>query len=311
MAAMAACMFPMVSCQGDDPAGVEEPYITVDNERLEASYEGQVFEVQVESNCSWTIAKTDAEGTAIDWVKCDMATGTGNVTLGIRVYPNGTAEGRSATVTLNQGDARAFIDIVQEANPDPDAGKPDVPDTPDTPDNPDNPQPPTEELVLSFDFTSAPQPGWPTQDKATRIHVDGGTKCTYNLNGENYEFICADCDGAASLDVFWATTSKLYMASQWRYFGLPAIEGKKLVKISCECLYYTASVQPKMGVVKAILGLKVNPEGSDFVTGGDIQTWTTDETWYDFNLADTEENTVYYIYCEAKGGWTTLELTYE
>ena len=101
------------------------------------------------------------------------------------------------------------------------------------------------------------------------------------------------------------------MASQWRYFGLPAIDGLKLTKVSVECEYYTASVQPKMGIVKSILDLKVNPEEGDIVGGGEIQTWETDKEWYTYDLTDTEENTVYYIYCEAKGGWKTLELTYE
>ena len=316
LAAIAACAFSFASCRDNGPADLEDPFIDVQPDRLEASFEGQIFEVEVESNCSWVIAKTDAEGTAVDWVKCDMSTGEGNQTLKIRVYPNETTAERRATVTLAKDETKAFIDITQGANPDPDAGKPDEPENPENPENPDQPLPPgggegDEKVFLSFDFTGDPQPGWPTQDKATRIHVDGGTTCTYTLDGEDYQFICADCDGAATLDVFWATTGKLYMSSQWRYFGLPVIEGKRLVKISCECLYYTASIQPKMGVVKRILGLKENPTEDDIVPGGEIQTWDVDETWYTFNLSETEGDTVYFIYCEAKGGWTTLELTYE
>ena len=482
IAAITACLLPLVSCQEKPQTVVEDPFIIVDEDKLEVPFDGQIFEVKVESNCTWTIAKTGAEGNAIDWVKCNMAKGNGNMALKVRVYRNGTDQERHSTITLAQNDVKAFIDVIQAANPNPDEEEPDDPDPvfpvnndeislffdfaiaplpgwPTTSVRPnvggstecvypldgkdytficadsngasslytfwadskkvflssqycyfglpaiegykltsitldsffykaaDQPKigvvkrilgnatdPADEDFVpggeiitwevdktqynytltdtepntvyylysevrggftglnliytkdeeegapenrtILFDFTGAPMEGWPLPDKSTRPHVDGGTPCVYNLYGEDFTFILADCDNASSLDVFWTNrgegkTNCIYMSSQWRYFGLPAIEGLKLTKISCECEYYTASIQPKMGVVKNILGYMIDPEGDDFVEGGEIQTWETDKVWYDYTLDNTAENTVYYIYCEAKGGWKTLELTYE
>ncbi len=300
--AFVTCFLPMLSCQENNVTPpTEEPYINIEGAtKLEAPYDGKIFDVQVKSNCNWTIAKTDAEGTAIDWVKCDASTGKGDMTLRVRVYPNGTADPRNATVTLSQGDTKAFIDVTQEANPNPE--KPEDPNPPVIPSD--------EEISLFFDFTVEPQPGWPTQDKSTRIHVNGGTPCTYTLDGKDYIFICADCDDASTLDVYWATTGKLHLASQWRYLGLPAIEGYKLTSIVADCIFYTASIQPKIGIVDKILGFKVNPGEEDIVKGGEIVTWENDGEKYEYYLSDTEENTVYYLYAEAKGGVTGLNLVY-
>ena len=124
-------------CNKGPEVVVEDPYITVTPDHVEAAYEGQIFDIQVESNCAWTISKTDAEGTAIDWVKCDRATGKGNAAFRVRVYKNNTVEERRATVTLAYEGAKAFIDVVQALNPDPD--KPDIPDIPDPPTPPTPP----------------------------------------------------------------------------------------------------------------------------------------------------------------------------
>lgn len=306
LAALVACILPVVSCQQkNDPTSSEDFFISiVSGDKIEASYEGDVYDVKVESNCSWTVAKTDEEGTAVDWVKCDASTGKGNMTLKVRVYKNETASSRSATVTLAQGDTKAFIDITQEANPNPE----------EKPDDPTPPTPPAgDDLSLFFDFTGAPQSGWPTAKGST--HVDGGTSCVYTLDGEDYTFILADCNGASALDVFWTNraegkTNCIYMASQWRYFGLPAIEGMRLKKVICDAEFYTASVQPKIGIVKGILDLKVDPSDADIVPGGEILTWETDREQYEYNLPETYSNTVYYLYCEAKGGFNGLTLIY-
>ncbi len=177
IAAFAACILPVISCQEKNgPVSSEDPYINiVSGGKIEASYEEKVFEVKVESNCAWTIAKTDEEGTAVDWVKCAGSTGKGNMTLEVKVFENKTANPRSATVTLAQGDVKAFIDITQAANPNPE----------EKPDDPNPPTPPAgDDLSLFFDFTGAPLDGWPTAKGST--HVEGGTQCIYPLDGTDY-----------------------------------------------------------------------------------------------------------------------------
>lgn len=306
IAAFAACILPVISCQEKNgPVSSEDPYINiVSGGKIEASYEEKVFEVKVESNCAWTIAKTDEEGTAVDWVKCAGSTGKGNMTLEVKVFENKTANPRSATVTLAQGDVKAFIDITQAANPNPE----------EKPEDPNPPTPPAgDDLSLFFDFTGAPLDGWPTAKGST--HVEGGTQCIYPLDGTDYTFILADCNGASALDVFWTNRAEgkancLYMASQWRYFGLPAIEGYRLSKVVVNCEFYTASIQPRMGIVKSILDLKVDPSEGDIVPGGDIITWENDGEQYEYALPETYSNTVYYLYAEAKGGFTGLNLVY-
>lgn len=173
------------------------------------------------------------------------------------------------------------------------------------------------EVTVTFDFSIVPQlEGWPV---AKGTHVDGGTPAVYPVDGTDYTFILADCDGAKSLDVFWAGTSSsrthsvLFMASGLRYFGFPVLEGYKLTKVDCTCFRYSAGTEPVMGIVTDIVGdSKVNPyDGNhdeyivhDLVGLGINGNVTT------FNLSGTEAGTRYYMYCKAKGGFTSLTLTY-
>ena len=290
---------------------VADPVITVATETVQASWEGQIFEIPVESNCSWNISKTDADGATIKWVKCDMAGGSGNLTLRVRVYRNGTADERRATVTLFHGDIKAFIDVKQEGNPDPD--KPDEPDTPPTP--PDPPTPPTGDVVnLTFDFTIDPLDGWPTA--GGYAHVDGGIECIYPLGGYNYTFILADCNGASQSTVYWVpakddASPRLSLTNQYRYLGLPALEGYKLTQVVCHNLAL-ASNTPKIGITKVITESARHPTESEYVSGGELQTWdAAGGGTYTYDLTDTEVNTVYYIYTYVKAALGSIDLKYE
>ena len=289
---------------------VEDPYITVTPDHVEAAYEGQIFDIQVESNCAWTISKTDAEGTAIDWVKCDRATGKGNVAFRVRVYKNNTAEERRATVTLAYEGAKAFIDVVQALNPDPDK-----PDTPDIPDPPTPPTPPSGDVVeLTFDFTIDPLEGWPTASGYE--HVDGGKKCIYPLNGYDYTFILADCNGASQSTLYWApakdgSSPKFSLTNQYRYLGLPALEGYKLTEVVCHNIaMYTNT--PKIGITDFITESARHPAADEFVAGGSPQEWNpAGGGTYTYKLTESELNTVYYIYTYVKGALASIDLKYE
>ena len=297
-------------CNKGPEVVVEDPYITVTPDHVEAAYEGQIFDIQVESNCAWTISKTDAEGTAIDWVKCDRATGKGNAAFRVRVYKNNTAEERRATVTLAYEGAKAFIDVVQALNPDPD--KPDIPDIPDPP---TPPTPPTGDVVeLSFDFTIDPLEGWPTASGYE--HVDGGKKCIYPLNGYDYTFILADCDGASQSTLYWVPAKdgdspKFSLTNQYRYLGLPSLEGYRLTKVVCHnASLYTNT--PKIGITSIITEKARHPSAEEFVAGGEPQEWdSAGGGTYTYTLTETDLNTVYYIYTYVKGALASIDLTYE
>ncbi len=216
----------------------------------------------------------------------------------------------SATSICGKIDYRFFIDdiliVVSDGSDDPE-------DDPVTPPSGDN-------LVLSFDFSIDPLDGWPTA--ANYEHKDGGIECVYPLDGTNYTFILADCDGASKAQMFWATTdpgNRLAFGAQYRYLGFPAIDGYKLTKVSCESILLNASssaISPKMAITNKIAASAsdakaINDESDDIVPGGEFQTWIAGGGGsYTYNLSETESNTVYYMYALVKGAISSLELTY-
>lgn len=177
------------------------------------------------------------------------------------------------------------------------------------------------EISLTFDFSVLPQiEGWPTAKTGTGSdpHKDGGNPHVYPLDGADYTFILADCDGASTQDVFWAGStasrphSVLFLASQYRYFGFPSLADYKLVQVKCENFRYSKSTAPQMGIVNSILGNKVNPydgEHEDVIVH-DLQTWGENGEIQTYDLEGTEKDTVYYLYSKAAGGIISLTLTY-
>ena len=249
--AVSALGFLAAGCEKDPKnEGKEDQFINVSPDKIEAGFEEKVTEITVESNCSWTISKTDSEGTAVDWVKCDKTTGKDNTTFNVKVFKNETASARRATVTLASGDAKAFIDVTLEANPDPD--KPDDPVIPDDPQPGSDPEPYGDVVKLTFDFTQAPFDGWPT---AARNPADEGNKleCVYPLGGRDYTFVLADCGQASASQMFWAVdgTPRLAFGAQYRYLGLPVIDGYILCAVSCTSVLLnaaSASFAPKIAI---------------------------------------------------------------
>ena len=165
-----------------------------------------------------------------------------------------------------------------------------------------------ETMTLDFDFTVTPFTGWPTADKYA--HVDGGVSCVYPLNGTNYTFVLADCDGASSARVYWGD-KKLLIASLYRYLGLPAVPGYKLVEVACTNV--SGNKTAVFQIVKSITSSAVHPAASEIVDGGGSQTWSQNAgAVYTYSLRNTDANTMYYLYCRATGGSVShLSLTYE
>lgn len=164
---------------------------------------------------------------------------------------------------------------------------------------------------LTFDFSSKTAlPGWPTTDK--RTHVDGGITCTYPLGGVDYVFTLADCLGADSDRVYWHSSGYIILAAQYRYFGMPALEGYKLTKVVAT--HATTAKERMVGIAKQIEATAVHPDaagGHGYVVGGEPQNFNEQYHDYTFNLEETEAGKVYYIYQKTSGsGISKLVLTY-
>ena len=306
-AASFAALFLAAGCQekpADETVTPEDSFINVTPGKIEASWEEGVYDIAVESNCSWTISKTDSEGAPVDWVQCDITSGKDNKSFQILVQENKYAE-RSATVVLTCGEVKAFIDVVQESNPTPVVPKPEV-----------------KLYEYYFEFAGA-NLDWPVQNDgwAGRENVDSGLaidlgtetdnaenlrrKCQlkYVLDGVDYYFTFADPHGA--------TAHQIYMVPEgvhcggYRYFGLPAIEGKKLVKVVMvqAASQKDASYERLVGVTSWVYTVEdTQALNIKWVDGGEPQKQNDNMGTYTYDLNETSGNTVYYISHPVKAG---------
>lgn len=174
-----------------------------------------------------------------------------------------------------------------------------------------------EKKALHFDFTGTPQEGWPTKDKWKDIAngdpnpCPGDSTCVYNLDGELYNFILTDCGNATQARVCWDTgKGGLIWYAGWRYVGLPAIEGFKLIKVTGK-LCLSSNSKRKGGVTTGVVADNTTGK-NEFVSGGEEIAWATKDTEYTYNLEGTAANTVYYLCCTATSmGTYYLDLVYE
>jgi len=160
-------------------------------------------------------------------------------------------------------------------------------------------------VKLSFDFSGPALEGWPVADKYG--HVDGGITCTYRLDGVDYDFILADCNGASSARTYWHSKGYVIFASYYRYLGLPALEGYRLAEV--ECVHATSTKAGRMaGVAEGIVGQK---DEVPYVEGGTPVEFAEQGAVYRFDLSGTSAGKVYYLYCSALGlGVSKIDLTY-
>ena len=301
-----AALFLVAGCQEkpqtQTPAG--DNFITVSPEEIAASWEEGIYDVTVESNCSWTVSKTDAEGNVIDWVQCDVTSGKNNTSFQILVQENPYAE-RTAVVTLTCGDVKAFIDIVQESNPTPIVPKPEV------------------KLYEYYFLFAGAVLDWPILNDgwAGRENVDSGLaidlgtetddpqnlrrKCQvkYTLDGVDYYFTFADPHGATAHQIYLVPEG--VHCGGYRYFGLPAIEGKKLVKIEMvqAASQKEASYERLVGVTAWVYNVEdTQAINIKWVDGGEPQKQNDNMGTYTYELNGTSGNTVYYLAHPSKAG---------
>ena len=172
-----------------------------------------------------------------------------------------------------------------------------------------------EKMTLTFDFSTCPE-GWPSGDTEYKSKDHSTKTLPYVLNGVTYNFISAVCLDLASTSnrgIAWGydgTNVQDYFVSQpERFFGLPAIEGWKLITFKFTQACSTNSSR-KVCVTSAITNQ--TQQSTAYVEGGEPQPVTTQGTEYTYNLSGTLANTVYYFAPTSKGnGFATITLVYE
>lgn len=164
------------------------------------------------------------------------------------------------------------------------------------------------EKLLHFDFSGAALPGWPTSDNWQ--DGPGNLDCTYPLYATNYTFVATDCGNASKARVAWVSASGgLILYTTWRYLGLPAIPGYKLIKVTGSlCL---TSKDRRAGIATSVVADNTQ-DVNEFVSGGDPIAWSTKGQVYSYDLSGTAANTVYYLTCTKTSiGTSYLDLVYE
>ena len=139
---------------------------------------------------------------------------------------------------------------------------------------------------LTFSLTSNPG-SWPTTNSTTL------TEYTYTLDGTSYTFALNNVK----------CNSGYLMLTPTAVLGLPAISDKSLTKVvvsnSSGC-----STSTKVGISSS-------SSDASYITGGDIQTYSTTSSTYTYNLSGTSANTMYYLYVTNKNCQiTSITLTY-
>ena len=321
------------SCTPDE-IREQDPEIAVDPQSIEAEYATSVHAVNVTSNSSWVLVRSDSEGNDINWVKVDRINGNGSCGMNIKILENPDPLERRAVITYKagpEGEATAYIDICQAGNPDP--GKdpepepePDPEPDPDPVPDPDpdpDPKPETDTLRLTFDFTGTPQEGWATA-KSEATYPNGGVDVSYVLDGQSYIFKLATCDvdAGATVGPWWEapsgdTPGYLSSYAQYRYIGVPAINGYALVRIlAIGGNVELSSLNPKFCVTDSIAKSTteagaIADDSACVVQGGGYQTLEVNGSGtLDYNLSGTEAGKQYFLYGRVKGALGSISLTY-
>lgn len=306
------------SCHEVAPVPVD-PVISVDKEIFEAGPELTAIKVAVSANCDWVVVKEDYDGNSISWIQSDIQKGSGDATLGIRVLENRITEERKGQVIIMAAGAKAFIDVVQAAG----EPKP-VPPVPPEPTG----------TTIKFDFTvdglnwplnkETPWSNFTNMDSGLALD-NGGTptenthrrvQCAYTVDGVEYFFTIADPDGVANHNIYLSSGKGVYSGT-YRYLGLPAIEGKKLTKI----VMVQGASDKNPETFKRNVGITPNiysfvtaadVEKIEYIAGGEPQNQYSNMGTYEYNLTDTQANTVYYMVSPTNASIiVNMELTYE
>ena len=192
-------------------------------------------------------------------------------------------------------------------------------------------------MTLTFDFQGDALEGWPTTTTAANKleNVD----VVYPLDGTDYTFSLRfpTTSSTSKAGVYWGYSdnygSRLILNGRFKYAGIPAISGYKLVKV----VLWQARVgssdseeTPAVAIATAVPEtLPSSPSEKDLIsraTGGDPLGWEAGVEAkklhgpYTYNLSDTVAGASYYIvyYQSSTNNWQSkvagigkMEVTYE
>lgn len=192
-------------------------------------------------------------------------------------------------------------------------------------------------MTLTFDFMGDALEGWPTTTTAANKleNVD----VVYPLDGTDYTFGLRfpTTSSTSKAGVYWGYSdnygSRLILNGRFKYAGLPAISGYKLVKVVLWQARVGSSdkdATPAVAIATAVPeALPSDPSEKDLIsraTGGDPLGWEAGVEAkklhgpYTYNLSDTVAGASYYIvyYQSISNNWTSkvagigkMEVTYE
>lgn len=90
----------------------DRPSISVNHTELNLLYANSSQTINVISDLSWTVTKSDS------WIRVDKTSGTGNGTLTVSVTENTSRSSRTGTVTITASDGnKVVLDVYQSASP--------------------------------------------------------------------------------------------------------------------------------------------------------------------------------------------------
>jgi len=191
-------------------------------------------------------------------------------------------------------------------------------------------------MTLTFDFTGAALEGWPTT-VADAANTLVNTDVTYPLDGTDYTFTLRfpTTSSTSEAGIYWGNSStygnRLIINGRFKYFGLPAIEGYKLVKVN----FWQARIGksdseniPAVAIADSAQEvMPSSPSESEHISraeGGAPQAWEAGVPKnelngpYTYNLTNTVAGANYYAVVYYTKTWTCklvgigkIEVSYE
>jgi len=176
-----------------------------------------------------------------------------------------------------------------------------------------------ETKTLTFDFSVCPE-GWPSGEEEYKSTDHTEKTHEYVLDKVTYTFSSATCLGISATSkraICWGydgTNAQEYFVMQSeRYFGLPAIEGWKLitVKFTQACATPSKETDIRKACITTALATQ-SQQSTVYAGGGEPIVVRTNNTEYAFYLTDTQANKRYYLAPTSKAtGFATMTLVYE
>lgn len=183
-------------------------------------------------------------------------------------------------------------------------------------------------IDLSFNFRcDVTDPSWPTEQAAGNFVTP--MECLYPLDGTNYVFTLREYATSTGEEyrIWWSQGgsygSRLSIDARYRFAGLPAITGYKLVKVVLWQVRKGSSDKsssPKVVITNGVPDSMSASADYDPVTvsGGENQTWTkgldvSATTPWTYNLSGTTAGAIYYVASYNTTGCSIgkIDLSYE